>query len=271
MKRRDFLLTVAAAGISIVGVSAFTLKTKALIVYAGSVNIPPLEEIISEYSGDVKTVYGGSGNILSQAIISKRGDIYIPGSNEFMDLAIEKGVVYEESVRKLAYIIPVIVVRKDNPKNIKRLGDLVKDDVRLAIANPKSVAIGLYAVEMFEYNGLDVKKNIVAKTKSFSDLLTLLKTGVVDAVIGWNVAEVFSPDLKVIYPRPEEIPRVACVEIGIMRFAEDVEKARDFLEFVYERRSIYEKYGFITSEKMLKELAPNAKVGGKFENNWRNS
>lgn len=96
MRRRDFLKLSAVGAFSLLGVSAFSLESE-LLVYAGSANLPPLEKIIELYGKKVKAIYGGSGYVLTQAIIAKKGDVYLPGSNDFMELAKEKGAVYEET------------------------------------------------------------------------------------------------------------------------------------------------------------------------------
>jgi len=272
MKRRTFLKLTAAGALSFIGVSAFTLKSE-LLVYAGSVNIPPLEKLIDLYGSEVKAIYGGSGNVLTQAIISRKGDIYLPGSNDFMELAVRKGAVYEDTIKILAYLIPAVVVRRDNPKGIEGLEDLERDGVKIAIANPESVAIGLYAVELFEANGLNVKERIISMTRSYSDLLTLLKTGVVDAVIGWDVSDDWDESLKVILPEPEQIPRVAYIPIAIMKYTSDFETSLSFLNFVYENRWVYGKMGYFVSLKEVKKVAPRAKIGGiyKLPARWKSA
>lgn len=264
MRGRDFLKLSAVGAFSLLGVSAFSLESE-LLVYAGSANLPPLEKIIELYGKKVKAIYGGSGYVLTQAIIAKKGDVYLPGSNDFMELAKEKGAVYEETEKILAYLIPVIVVRKDNPKKISKLEDLEKDGIRIAIANPNTVCVGLYAVELFEYNGLDVKKNVVTLTKSCSDTASIIEAGAVDAVIGWDVFDDWSPNLKVIFPKPEQIPRVAYIPIAVMKFTKNFEKSLSFLNFVYSNKRIYKEMGYLTEIEEVRKIAPKAKIGGKFE------
>jgi len=43
--------------------------------------------------------FGGSGSMLSQMSLSRRGDLYFPGSSDYMAKAIERKVVYPDSVR----------------------------------------------------------------------------------------------------------------------------------------------------------------------------
>lgn len=52
--------------------------------------------------------------------ITKTSDVYIPGSPEYLILAGERGVVnFTVSPPKIvAYLVPAIIVQKDNPLNI---------------------------------------------------------------------------------------------------------------------------------------------------------
>jgi len=132
-----------------------------LLIFAGSASMPALEEINHNFEAEhrvkVKISFGGSGNVLSQIKLGKKGDIYIPGSSDFMEKAKEERLVLPETEEKIAYLIPSICVVPDNPKSINSLESLVEKDVRLGIANPETVCVGLYAVEIIEKSGLTEK------------------------------------------------------------------------------------------------------------------
>ena len=82
--------------------------------------------------------------------LTKKGDIYFPGSSDFMELAKRDGIVFPETESKVVYLVPAINVQKGNPKDIKTLKDLTRHGIRIAIANPESVCVGIYAVEIIE-------------------------------------------------------------------------------------------------------------------------
>ena len=137
--------------ISTVGCSGGNGQSNSVNVFAGSASQPPLEEaakIFEQKTGiKVNFSFGGSGTVLSQMILSKSGDLYIPGSPDFMIKAQAQDVVAASDNGKiLSYLVPAILVQKGNPKNIKSLSDLLRPDVSVGIANPTSVCVGLYAV-----------------------------------------------------------------------------------------------------------------------------
>src|SRR4030042_6036886 len=127
-------------------------STKEILVFAGSASKPATEEavkIFKEQTGiTVNVVFGGSGFVLSQMKLSKKGDIYFPGSSDFMELAKREEQVFRESERILVYLVPAINVQKGNPKGIHSVRDLTRDNIRVAIANPEMVCVGTYAVEI---------------------------------------------------------------------------------------------------------------------------
>src|SRR4030065_431683 len=134
-----------------------------------------------------------------------------------------------------AYLITVIVVQHGNPKNIQSLADLAKPGIEIGIGNPQSVCLGLYAIEIFEYNGLldDISKNIIVNAESCEKTATLLSLKSVDAVIGWDVFHHWDPDnIDTVYIAGEQLPRLAYVPGAVTIFSVDKENARKFLDFL---------------------------------------
>jgi molybdate transport system substrate-binding protein len=68
--------------------------------------------------------FGGSGAMLSQLSLTGRGDLYLPGSSDFMLRAREQGKVEPETEVRLAYLLPALLVAKGNPKQLHGLADL---------------------------------------------------------------------------------------------------------------------------------------------------
>lgn len=126
-------------------------SSDSLMIFAGAASKPPTEEVARIYKQKkgvgVQVTFGGSGFVLSQMNLARRGDVYFPGSSDFMEKAKREGLVFPETERIIAYLIPAINVQKSNPKKIESLKDLLKPGLRLAIADPESVCVGTYAVE----------------------------------------------------------------------------------------------------------------------------
>lgn len=208
--------------------------------------------------------------MLSQMKMAREGDLYIPGSPDYMVMAERDGVVHPESVKVVAYLVPAILVQHGNPKNIQSLADLARPGIEVGIGNPEAVCVGLYAVEILEYNGLlqGVGENIVTYAESCDKTASLVALKAVDAVLGWDVFSAWSPQTTdVVYMKPEQIPRLAYIPGAISTFAEDKENAGQFLDFLVspQGQEIFRKWGYIVTENEVRKFAPGANIGGEYK------
>jgi molybdate transport system substrate-binding protein len=248
-----------------------------LTVFAGAASKPPTEEaakVFEKKTGvKVNVNYGGSGFMLSQMILSKSGDIYFPGSSDFMELAKKKGLVFPETERYVVYLVPAINVQKGNPKRIKSLKDLTRPGVRVAIANPEGVCIGLYAIEIIEINVTPADKaafkaNLVNYTESCEKTATAVSLKAVDAVIGWSVFQHWSPDrIETIPLKKEEVVRIGYIPIAVSKFTRNRILAQKFIDFVLsdEGRALFKKYHYFMSPEEASQYIGGPKpIGGEY-------
>jgi len=249
-------------------------KQKTITAFCGAASKPAMEEAAQafEQKTGIKVYlnFSGSGTTLSQMKLSKSGDLYIPGSPDYMVKAENDGVVEPESVKIISYLVPAILVQHGNPKNIQALSDLAKPGIKVGLGNPKAVCVGLYAYEILEYNNLleEVGENILTYGESCSKIASLVALKSVDAIIGWRVFSKWHPDtIDIVYLKPEQIPRLAYIPGAISTFTEDRENAQKFLDFLVspQGQEIYRKWGYIAIESEAREFAPSAKVGGEYE------
>jgi len=256
--------------------AAFHLLTgitpqREIVVFAGAAAAPIYREaaILFERRYGVKVVLnlGGSGALLTALEITRSGDVYIPGSPEYLVLAKQRGIVnFTASEPKiLAYLVPAIIVQKGNPKNITKLEDLAKPGIRVGIADPKSVCVGLYAKELLEKNRLweAVSKNIVTYAASCEATAQLIYTGAVDAIIGWHVFYYWNPDkADIIWIEPQRIPKIGYIAGAVTTFTKNKDLAIKFLDFLSseEVSEIWRKYGYFPTLMDAKKYAPEASI-----------
>ena len=123
-------------------------------VFAAAGAKPAIDEACQKfeqlYGCSVEISYGGGGEVLSKMILSKSGDVYVAPEQRFMEAAREKQAIDTETIKSIAYMIPVIAVPKGNPKNITTLVDLARPGVRVAITRPETTLLGEYAPEIFD-------------------------------------------------------------------------------------------------------------------------
>lgn len=249
-------------------------ELKTINAFIGSASKPAMEEAAAAFEEEtgikVYLTFGGSGSMLSQIVLSQSGDLYIPGSQDYMTKAERKDIIDTSSMKKIAYLIPVIAVQHGNPKNIRSLADLAEPGVEIGIGNPQSVCLGLYAIEIFEYNRLleDISKNIVVNAESCEKTATLISLDLVDAVIGWDVFQSWDPEkIDIVYLPADQLPRIAYVPGAVTRFAADKTSARKFLDFLVSEKGqlIFQKWGYITTEDEARQFAPQAEIGGEYQ------
>ena len=248
-----------------------------ILIYAGAASKPATEEIVKDFkekTGIVADViFGGSGFVLSQMKLSKKGDLYFPGSSDFMELAKKEGLVFPESEKIVVYLVSAINVQKGNPKGIHSLRDLTKDRIRVAIANPEMVCVGTYAVEIIEKNLTPsekekFKKNLVNYTESCEKTASVISLKAVDAVIGWRVFQYWDPDrIESILLKPEAISRIGYIPIAISRFTEDKIAAQKFIDFLSSShgKTTFQKYHYLMDIQEARRFTkPDTPVGGEY-------
>ena len=244
-----------------------------LTLFCGSASKPAMERITARFEREtgveVNTIFGGSGTLLSQIELSQQGEIYLPGSPDYIIIANKKELLVEGSERIIAYLVPAIITPAGNPAGIYSLPDLARPGTRVGLGNPETVCLGLYAVELLEANGLleKVMKNVVTFGGSCSRTANLAAMSKLDAILGWRVFHFWNPDRMVYVPiDPRKIPRISYIPISIPVHTRDLELSRSFIEFVLSPAglSVYEDLGYLTDLEAAKELAPRASVGGEY-------
>ena len=254
---------------------------RSLEVFAGSASRPAVQELAEAFEkragARVLVHFGGSGAVLSQMQLARRGDVYLPGSSDFMELAKRRALVDPLTEVRLFYLLPAIAVARGNPEGIRSLEDLARPGLRVGIARPETVCVGLYGVEALERSGLAerVRPNIVNWAESCEKTAQMIALGLVDAVLGWDVFDDWDPARieTVPYP-PDRVPRIGYAPAAVSVFAREPDLARQFLAFLSgpEGREAFRRRGYLAGLEDARALArPDTPVGGEFPlpEGWR--
>ena len=252
-------------------------SSKNILIFAGAASKPATEEAVrlfQDKSGiTVDVIFGGSGFVLSQMRLGKKGDLYFPGSSDFMEVAKREGLVFPDSEKLVVYLVPAVNVQAGNPKGIYTLKDLTREGIRLAIANPETVCVGAYAVEIIEKNftfdeKLKVKRNIINYTESCEKTANAISLRAVDAVLGWRVFHFWDPvRIKTVFLKPEEIPRIGYLPIAISKFTPNKAVAQRFIDFLLspEGKVTFRKYHYLMDLQEARHFTrPDTPVGGEY-------
>jgi molybdate transport system substrate-binding protein len=252
-------------------------STDPLLIFAGAASKPPTEEAARAFGQQtgiqVRLTFGGSGFVLSQMKLARRGDVYFPGSSDFMEKAKREKLVFPETEKIIAYLIPAINVQKGNPRNIRSLRDLTQPNLRLAIADPEGVCVGTYAVEVVEKNlsseeRKQLRQNLATTVESCEKTANVISLKGVDAVIGWRVFQNWDPGrIETILLKPEEVPRIGYIPAAVSTFTRKRPLAEEFIHFLTQAqaREIFRRHGYLMSVEEARAYAlPGTPVGGEY-------
>jgi len=227
-----------------------------LVIFAAAGAKTPLDEVCQrfeeQYHTKVAINYGGGGEVLSQMILSRSGDVYVAPEQGFMETAAEKQSIEPETIVNVAYMIPVIAVQKGNPKRITSLADLARPGIKLAITRTETTLLGQYALDIFSKAGLaeDIEKNIVTQAARPDSLLTMLMMGQVDAGIIWHFYQVQASEyIEVIYLLADQLTGIGEMQAAVSTYSNHKVLAQQFIDFMTSDygKAIFEGAGYIVN------------------------
>jgi molybdate transport system substrate-binding protein len=226
-----------------------------LIFYCGITMVKPMQEISKiiekKYNCIIKISQGGSEDLYRSLSYSKKGDLYLPGSHSYINKY--KKYKYFEKSSYIGFNQAAIFVQKNNPKNIKNLDDLLRDDISIILGDPNSGSIGTTTKNiLIKYKGEeffdDVYNNTVTIGTDSRSLNKAMKTKDADVVINWK-ATAYWPENKKdidIIEIDEKYAMKKKLIISLLSFSKNKKIANEFINFTLSEdgQNIIKKYGF---------------------------
>lgn len=256
MIRRRFALTLSLvlAGLLLVS-CGFAESLEILCAPAMRKPIEEMRTIFQKQTKiDTQISYEGSGALLAQLKLKSRDDLFIPADRFYTDEAIKAGLA--ESPRVFAYLVPVIMVQKGNPKKITKLQDLRNPKLRVGLEDPRLGAIGKVTDQVLKKNKISPKKlNVVYWSAKVDELANAIKLRSIDATIVWKPVAIQYPKDATIIEIPEKQNVVAPVSAAIIKSSKKKAAAMKFLLFMTSPagKSILAKYKYPTSAPIKKK------------------
>lgn len=225
---------------------------KELLVYCGITMIKPMLEIaeIIEKRENIKIsiIKGGSGNLLRSIKFNRLGDLYLPGSESYIQQAKDDGLVVE-SVH-VGYNKAAIMVREGNPKGIQPgLDALLNSDYYIVLGNPDSGSIGKETKKILTTAGIldEVMRQVRELTTDSKRLIEVLKNGEADLVINWYATSTWSENSNHIdsLPIDQQYADKNSLVLGLLSTSKYPALAKIFMEFAAseEGHKIFDRYG----------------------------
>ncbi|HDR1187521.1 TPA: molybdate ABC transporter substrate-binding protein [Pasteurella multocida] len=213
--------------------AAFAAQAADLYLYAGAGLKDPVEKIVKQFEketgNNVTIEYGGSGQLLARYNTVKTGDLYLPGSSDYVEKLEKTGDV--KASAPLVLHIPVMAIRKEKSAGIDSFKALAESNLRLGIGDSKAMALGKGAEKMLELSGYQAQLNdkIVVKAATVKQLMLYLLNGDVDAAVvgrsgAWKVR-----DKVDLLPNPAGTPEEK-VTIALLASTKHPKEAKQLLD-----------------------------------------
>jgi molybdate transport system substrate-binding protein len=219
-----------------------------LFVYSGAGLKKPMtaigEAFTEKYGIDVEYTFAGSGTLITQMELSRKGDAFIPGGTPDYRIAQEKGLAGEPGY--VGYHVPIIAVQKGNPHNITSVDDFTRPGLKIALGGVNTTAIGRAGDKLFEKHGIrdGVEKNVVLRAPTINEVVVAMNMGTADAAL--LTLDMVNPATMDTITLPPENGLVLIIPIGATSFTGQPDAARQFVEFVTsdEGKAIFVRHGF---------------------------
>ncbi len=219
--------------------------------YIGAAFIKPAKKVANLYKNKNKDINiiiisGGSQILLQKIILSKKGDLYLPGAKYFAIAASKKNMVYYS--RDFIQQIPVFGLSKIGEKKILCFGDLYMKKIKIALGNEHTMALGKLYLRIKSKFPIKIaegiENNCIIKATNVAQIANYLKMNIVDAgILFESVANVFK--FKVI-SIPQNYIIIDKAPLIILNFSKNKKISKDFFNFILSNRKIFENYGYKT-------------------------
>jgi len=239
----------------------------ALQVRCGAALQPAMDAIGKAYQEKtgvrVDFSYAGAQMLLGQLAASRSGDLYMPGEAFWVDQAVARGFVTESLTA--AYFLPVLMVPKGNPGQIREVRDMARPGVRVAIGHPEALAVGPVTKRILERVGIweSVQKNVIMQAGCIPELANAVAMKAAEVGILWDACVYQVQHHVEALPIAADHNEVAEVLIATLRFSEHPAEASAFAHYVASdaAKAIFAQYGVRTERPPGVRLAPREATG----------
>ena len=228
-------------------------QKKELLIYCGVTMSRPVQEIAryieKQENCIVKISQGGSGTLYHALQVNKKGDLFLPGSESYMQTCMKQGLITETV--PAGYNRASFLVAKGNPLGIKpKLTSLLNPAYRIVLGSPESGSIGRETKRMLDRYGMteQVYSRVDYLTSDSRGLAMALLNNKADLVVNWYSCGLWQENSEYVDPI-ELLSRDAkphTLVLGLLESSYYPGIAKRFMEYAAseEGKAIFCRYGF---------------------------
>jgi molybdate transport system substrate-binding protein len=222
-------------------------------VFAAASLMDSLKELAQQYEkaghGRVVFNFAGSSTLARQIEEGAPADIFFSADEAQMDRVEKKDLLLKGTRRdRLSNTLAIVVASHEGP-NLRGPADLASSVVhRLALGDPSSVPIGVYAKQFLEAQGLWASVSAkVVPTENVRAALAAVEAGNAEASIVYRTDALLSRRVRIAFQVPRDLGPNIRYPVAGLRGARNLEETRRFLDFLDgpEAGRIFEKQGFL--------------------------
>lgn len=236
--------------------SSLIASKPTLIFYCGITMVKPITQmakiIEDKYNCKIIVSQGGSEDLYDSLKFSKKGDLYLPGSEAYRINNLKDGFLLDSV--EIGFNQAAIFVQKGNPLEVKSLDDIVSENFGSILCNPNSGSIGKMTKKILTaYKGNDFfEKAYDNSVEIGTDSRNLNKALIdkrADLTINWKATSFWDENKKyidIVNIDEKYAPKRKLI-ISLLKFSENKEIAKAFMNFAVsnEGQEIMKKYGFL--------------------------
>ncbi len=229
-------------------------KKPTLLFYIGITMIKPVSVLAKNFEKEcncqIKILQGGSQDLYDSIKLSKKGDVYLPGSLSYRKKNMADGLLLDGKF--VGYNKIALVVKKGNPKGIKAdLSVLYNPAYRVVIGNAESGSIGNASKKVLTKFGHyeEVMMNAIYLASDSRNLTKSLVSNKADVVLNWYATTFWNDNKKHLEALvlDEKYAKKKKLVFNLLKTSQFPKLSKEFMEYAAskEGRAIFHEYGFL--------------------------
>ncbi len=227
-------------------------------VYAASSMTNAIDEIVQKFEDKfdvaVTPVYGGSSSIARQIMNGAPADVFISANTKWMDYLVDEEVITRDNVTNLVGNSLVLIAPTASNTKVFNFSDAnawqtALNDGRLALGNPTSVPVGMYAKESLTTLGVwkDIESK-VAPAKNVRLALALVERGEAPLGVVYKTDALLTDKVKIVSEFASDTHSAIVYPAAIVNDSTESEQFFRYLS-TGDAKDVFIKYGFSNKDQ----------------------